>query len=317
MQPTLLAEYLTPRVFHVSMSEGRTVRGYEIGPLDVPLVVGIHGTPSTGLGHIVNYAASGAFFCRLVTFDRQGYGGSTPTPGRKVHDIVPVVDAILDHLSVGSAAIYGHSGGGLLALATAALLPKRISKAACVVGNGPSFGPGGFDYTQGSSPLMCEEMIEARKGPEASRDCYKRIPARLNDPEFEKQVWSDNDIRIRRLLASLREKIEQELALPESPHSEEDAYVDDIQSWLAPLGFEFGSITVPTRIFHGSKDLMVAQHHSEWLQTQIPNASLKVFRHYGHHLSAFLPHVLEWLVSESLTMESSRQFIRCGGDKAY
>ncbi|RWQ29980.1 MAG: hypothetical protein EOS20_32135 [Mesorhizobium sp.] len=74
----------------------------------MPLVVGIHVTPDTGLSHVVHYLASGGIFCRLVTFDRQGYGGSTPEPGRKVLDVVPVVRSILDYLETKTAGIYGH-----------------------------------------------------------------------------------------------------------------------------------------------------------------------------------------------------------------
>ncbi|MER8401986.1 alpha/beta hydrolase [Mesorhizobium sp. M1348] len=282
------------------MPQGRTVRAYEVGPPDAPLVVGIHGTPSTGLGQIVNYVASGALFCRHVAFDRPGYGGSTPQPGRKIRDIVPVVEAILDHLSVDIAAVYGHSGGGMLALATAALLPKRISRAVCSAGNGPNFGPGGFDYADGPSPLMREEIVEARKGPESSREFYRRVASKLRDPEIEKQLYSENDRRVACLLAPLRDQIAQQLALPDSPYSEEDAYVDDAQSWVSPWGFDLGSITAPTRILYGLEDLMAARRHSEWLKTQIPNASLALFPHFGHNLNQLMPHMLAWLVQDEL-----------------
>ncbi|MES0064104.1 alpha/beta hydrolase [Mesorhizobium sp. M0041] len=291
-----IEKYLTPRVFDVQMPGGSTVRAYEVGPPDVPVVIGIHGTPSIGLGHIVNYVASGAIFCRLVTFDRPGYGGSTPQPGRKVRDIAPVVEAILDHLSVDIAAVFGHSGGGMLALATAALLPKRISRAAFLGGNGPNFGPGGFDYADGPSPLMREEIIEARKGPGGSREFYRRVAANWHNPEIEHQLYPENDLRIERLLAPLKDKIAGQLALSASPYSEEDAYVDDTQAWVSPWGFELGSITVPTRLFWGLKDLFAARRHSEWLQTQIPNSSLELFPHVGHSFSQLMPHVLAWLV---------------------
>ncbi|PAQ10043.1 hypothetical protein CIT26_10030 [Mesorhizobium temperatum] len=171
------------------MPQGRTVRAYEVGPPDVPVVVGIHGTPSSGLDHVVNYVANGALFCRLVSFDRQRYGGSTPQPGRKVRDIVPVVEAILDHLSIEIAAVYGHSAGGMHALATAALLPKRISRALCSGANGPDFDPD----LDGLSPLVREEIIETRKGPDASRAFYRRLYPYFRDPEFEKQFFSEND----------------------------------------------------------------------------------------------------------------------------
>ncbi|WP_352764324.1 alpha/beta hydrolase [Mesorhizobium sp. M0189] len=167
------------------MPHGRTVRAYEVRPPDVPLVVGIHGTPSTGLRDIVNYVATGAVFCRLVTFDRQGYGGSTPQPGRKVSDIATIVDAVLDHLSVDAASVYGNSGGGPHALATAALLPERISRVACLAGIGPSFGPR-FDYAEGQTPLMLEEILTARSGRDVSHAFFKRtVDLRLNDPQCD------------------------------------------------------------------------------------------------------------------------------------
>ncbi|PZV34411.1 alpha/beta fold hydrolase [Mesorhizobium kowhaii] len=298
-QSTAIDKYLIPRVFEIQTGQGMTTRAYEVGPPDVPLVIGIHGTPSTGLGHVVNYVASGAIFCRLVTFDRQGYGGSTPQPGRKVHHIAPMVEAILDHLAVDTAAVYGHSGGGMLALATAALLPSRVSRAACLAGNGPNFGARGFDYADGCSPLMLEEILEARKGPEASRELYQRyVDPKVSDPEHEKLLYSENDRRIMRLLAPLREKIAQQLALPESLYATEDAYVDDAQSWVSPWGFDLGSMTVPTRIYHGIEDLQVAPRHSEWLQSQIPNSTLELFPHIGHNLSQLMPHIFAWLVGK-------------------
>jgi len=297
----LIENYLTPRVANIEMSGSRTIRIYDVGPPDVPLVVGIHGTPSTGLEHIVRYVANAPLFCRLVTFDRQGYGGSTPARGRTVADIAPVVRAILDHFAVGSAAVFGHSGGGMLALAAAALLPQRVSAVACVAGNGPNFGSGGFDYANGPSPRMREEILEARKGPDASRDFYRRVVAKLGDPEVERQLYSENDLRVQDHLLPLRKKIIQQLNLGDSAYSVEDAYIDDAQSWARPWGCELGSISAPTRFFYGLEDLMVARQHSQWMAGQISNANLMLFPNFGHDLYPMMPHVLAWLVSEERT----------------
>ncbi|WP_353010060.1 alpha/beta hydrolase [Mesorhizobium sp. M0843] len=116
-------------------------------------------------------------FCRLISFDRPGYGGSSPQPGRQVGDIAPIVEAILDHLSVDVAAVFGTSGGGPSALPTAALLPGRISRAASYGGVGPSFGPGGFDFVDGSATLFRAEIEAARKGEKAARECYRNVIA--------------------------------------------------------------------------------------------------------------------------------------------
>ncbi|SJM30106.1 putative Alpha/beta hydrolase fold protein [Mesorhizobium delmotii] len=294
------------------MEHGRTVRAYEVGPPDGPLVVAIHGAPSTGLSHVTNYVANGALFCRLVTFDRQGYGGSTPQPGRKVCDIVPIVEAILDHLSVDTAAVYGHSAGGMHALATAALLPKRISRLLCSGANAPDFVSGASEHLDKLSPLVRQEILEARKGPEGSRAFYRRWYPHFRDPEIEKQFLTENDRRVARLHAPFRDKIAQQLALPEPLYSEEDAYVDDMQSWLAPWGFDVDSVTVPTRIVYGLEDLWVTRRDVEWMHAQIPNSTLDLIPHFGHNLSQLIPHIFAWLVQEELQSRPATPHFRPG-----
>ncbi|MER9770137.1 alpha/beta hydrolase [Mesorhizobium sp. M0189] len=246
----------------------------------------------------MNYVATGPIFCRLIAVDRQGYGGSTPAPGRKVRDIADIVEAVLDHRSVDVAAVYGASGGGPHSLATAALLPDRISRAASLAGIGPSFGPG-FDYGHGQVPLMREEIVMARASLDASRDFYRRVLANEEEPDIEAGIYSDNDRRIKRfvneILAPVRNKIERQLGLPEHRFSVEDAYVDDFHSFASPWGFELGSIAVPVRIFHGLSDIMVPPCHSQWLQTQIPNASLELFPNVGHNFEQLMPHIFAWL----------------------
>ncbi|BCG97402.1 hypothetical protein MesoLj131a_62660 [Mesorhizobium sp. 131-2-1] len=189
--------------------------------------------------------------------------------------------------------MYGKSGGGPHAVAVAALLPTRISRVASLAGGGPNSGPG-FDCTDGQAPLMREEILEARKGPEASREYYRRLIVKMGNPD-EQQLYSWNDRRIMRSPAPLRENLVQQLGLSGSPYSEEDAYVDDVQSFVSPWGFEFGSIKVPVRFFHGLDDLMVPPCHSEWLQRQIPTAGLELFPNIGHNLSQLMPHVFAWL----------------------
>ena len=66
---------------------------------------------------------------RVVTFDRPGYGGSDRLESRMVADVVPDVCAIADALEIDRFAVLGRSGGGPHALACAALLPERVTRA--------------------------------------------------------------------------------------------------------------------------------------------------------------------------------------------
>src|SRR5919108_3197173 len=66
-------------------------------------------------------AAAARAGLRLVSFDRPGFGGSTPRPGRTVADAAADVAAVADRLGLGRFAVWGRSGGGPFALARAAL----------------------------------------------------------------------------------------------------------------------------------------------------------------------------------------------------
>jgi pimeloyl-ACP methyl ester carboxylesterase len=74
---------------------------------------------------------------RLVSYDRPGFGGSTPMPGRVVADCAEDVQAILADLGISRAAVWGSSAGGPYALATAALLPQTVAAVCLFAPLGP------------------------------------------------------------------------------------------------------------------------------------------------------------------------------------
>jgi pimeloyl-ACP methyl ester carboxylesterase len=63
---------------------------------------------------------------RLISYDRPGYGGSTPQPGRSMADCASDVRVICAALGIERIAMWGHSGGGPHVLACAALLDGRL-----------------------------------------------------------------------------------------------------------------------------------------------------------------------------------------------
>jgi pimeloyl-ACP methyl ester carboxylesterase len=66
---------------------------------------------------------------RLICFDRPGYGGSDRLVLRRVAEVAPDAAAIANHLGIEGFAVLGRSGGGPHALACAALLPERVTRA--------------------------------------------------------------------------------------------------------------------------------------------------------------------------------------------
>jgi pimeloyl-ACP methyl ester carboxylesterase len=67
---------------------------------------------------------------RLISYDRPGYGGSAPQPGRSVADCAADVRAICAALGIERLGMWGISGGGPHVLACAALLPDLVAAAA-------------------------------------------------------------------------------------------------------------------------------------------------------------------------------------------
>ena len=114
------------------------------------------GTPGSSLlyePHLRDAAERGI---RLFSYDRPGYGASTRSPGRTVADCAADVTAVCDSLGVERLCVWGLSGGGPHALATAALLPDRVAAAAALASVAP-FDAEGLDFSTG----MGEENVVA------------------------------------------------------------------------------------------------------------------------------------------------------------
>ena len=85
---------------------------------------------------------------RLISYDRPGYGGSAPQPGRTVADCAADVRAICAELGIGRLAMWGISGGGPHVLACAALLPGLVTAVASLASLAP-LDAEGLDYFAG------------------------------------------------------------------------------------------------------------------------------------------------------------------------
>ncbi len=67
---------------------------------------------------------------RVLRYDRAGYGGSTPNPGRAVADVVPDMEDMLDALEVDRYVSLGGSGGCPHSFACGALSQRCLAAAA-------------------------------------------------------------------------------------------------------------------------------------------------------------------------------------------
>jgi pimeloyl-ACP methyl ester carboxylesterase len=161
-------------------TEGRQLRIIEAGQLDgVPVLVH-NGTPSSRLFYHAWVEDAHARGIRLISYDRPGYGGSTPCPGRNVASAAGDVAAIAKALGLERLLVWGVSGGGPHALACAALLPGLVVAAASLASPAP-YQSEGLDWLAGMGEDNIHEFGAALKGREAIQQLTEAVTPGLLD----------------------------------------------------------------------------------------------------------------------------------------
>jgi pimeloyl-ACP methyl ester carboxylesterase len=282
----------------VRTADGRQVAVQVSGrPSGQPVFL-MHGTPGSRVAPLPRSVILHGLGVRLITFDRPGYGHSDRLESRRVADVVPDVEAIADELGIEQFAVLGRSGGGPHALACAALLPDRVTRAGVLVSLAP-WAADGLDWFAGMADSNVQEFTTALNSPdELAANLAQTAAAVRGDPgshvsalgpelpAADQRVVADAGIR-----ALLARNFEE--ALRESA----DGWFDDNRAFCSPWGFDPADIKVPVLVWHGEDDVFSPVSHTQWLADQIPNASLFI-QPGAAHFSALevLPDMLSWLI---------------------
>src|SRR5919109_1263991 len=151
------------REHRIESPDDRVLAAVEGGDPNGPAVVVHNGTPMSRLLYAPHVADAKARGLRLIGYDRPGYGGSTPQPGRVVADAAADVAAIADALGIDRFGTWGISGGGPHALACAALLPDRVVAAASLAGVAP-YDAKDLDWLAGMGEANVQEFALTLQG---------------------------------------------------------------------------------------------------------------------------------------------------------
>ncbi|WP_412538888.1 alpha/beta hydrolase [Longispora sp. K20-0274] len=269
--------------------DGRTLAVEQWGVPGGTPVFSLHGSP---MSRLARYPDGGVFSdlgIRLITYDRPGFGSSTPHPGRRVRHAAADVAAIADSLRLDRFAVFGVSGGGPHALACAALLPDRVTRAGTLASLAPR-DAAGLDWTAGMAELNQVSAHAAARGRDAVAAHITAAgtagPPVL--PEIERAVLARPDIQ---------DMIGR--AFTEAVRPGPTGWIDDVSALFGePWGFDPEEITHPVRLWHGALDTLVPVSHAHWLAARIPSAELTCDPDTGHagHFDA-TPAMLRWLVS--------------------
>ena len=283
----------------IRAADGRALRVYEAGDPRGRPVLAIYGTPSGGTIYRRHADDAGAQGIRFVTFDRAGYGGSEPRPGRTVADFVDDAAAVADELGLERFAVWGVSGGGPHALACAALLGDRVAAAASLAGVAP-YGADGLGWMDGMGVENIREFGLTLDGREALEPYLRDQAAELSaaGPDDLLNVWAtlltpvDAAVATADFAAFLIDNANTAMA------AGVDGWLDDDLAFVRPWGFELETISVQVLLWHGEQDRFVPFSHGQWLAERIPGVEARLTADEGHLtlIEHRVPEVHAWLL---------------------
>jgi pimeloyl-ACP methyl ester carboxylesterase len=258
--------------FDLALNDGRTLHVYDTavdGAAGLLAVVWHHGTPNIGAPPEPLFAAADRLGIRWVSYDRPGYGGSSPHRGRDVASAAVDVSSVADALGLDRFAVMGHSGGSAHALACGALLPERVLGVVSMAGLAP-FGAEGLDWFAGMVASGVASLRAAAEG----RAAKERFEA--SAPEYDPEFTPAD-------LAALSGEWSW-LAGVVGPAVEAGpgGLIDDDLAYVAPWGFDPAKAVAPALFLHGGRDRVVPSSHSEWLARRWPSAELRLSPPDGH-----------------------------------
>jgi pimeloyl-ACP methyl ester carboxylesterase len=276
----------------IQLADGRTLHAYDTragGTGDGTVAVfWHHGSPNVGSPPEPLFAAAEDNGLRWISYDRPGYGGSSPDDGRTVASAAEDVAAIADALGIGRFTVLGHSGGGPHALACAALLPERVIAVVSVSAPAP-FDADGLDWFAGSPPGIAAENRAATGG----RAALEAHWAQDESGQDMSDLFTEADIAALggtwAWLAGVAAKA------MEQGH---EGYLEDTLASVRPWGFRPDAIRVPVLVMHGADDKMVPYGHGEWLAARCPAAEVRIVPGAGHiTVLDSAPEALTWLAA--------------------
>lgn len=285
----------------ISTESGRKLHITETGQPDgIPIVVH-HGTPGSGLLYQPWIEDAKSRGIRLISYDRAGYGGSTPQPGRTVANAAEDIATIARALNLGRLSVWGKSGGGPHAFACAALLPDLVVAAAAIASPAP-YPADDLDWFAGMGQDNIDEFNAALDEKDVLVHFIEtHAPGMLNaDPKMLVQAL--RSILCPADVAVFTENFADYLLnfVREGIKDSREGWVDDDIAFTTPWGFDLSQIQIPVMLMYGEQDQMVPIPHGKWLVERIPGADAHFLPEDGHlTLSAHrIPDVHTWLLSK-------------------
>lgn len=283
----------------ITTPDGRQIYVIESGKRHgIPVLVH-SGTPGAGMLHRSWTEDAAARGMRLITYDRPGYGESSPHRGRTVASVAADVAEIAEHLRIKRLLIWGVSGGGPHALACAALLPDLVAAAAALASPAPHDADD-LDWLSGMGEDNLAEFGAALQGRAPLAAFIQAAVPGLLEATPASLIAAMRTLLSPPDVAALNEENASYLieTMQRAVQESSDGWIDDDLAFTTPWGFDPAQIRVPLLIVQGEQDLMVPPAHGRWLARRVPAAETRLLPGDGHLTLAFhrIPEVHAWLL---------------------
>jgi pimeloyl-ACP methyl ester carboxylesterase len=267
----------------VDAPDGRRLR-VEIGGGGSEVVLAHLGSPNAGVLYEPWVRDAAERGLALVTYDRPGYGRSTPRPGRRVCDCVDDVRAVARAVGFERCAVWGYSGGGPYALACGALLGDLVA-AVATIGSPAPIEQMGADFFAGARDGMRDDLAlydsDRAEWERGNQTQWEELMAQTVDDL--RASWSegvaagDRDAMAGEFGVWMHRVVHQGLEPGVEGWAE-----DDIAAFHDPWGFDPADVGVPVKIWHGTDDAFVPCGQGRWLAAHIPGAESDIRAGDGH-----------------------------------
>ncbi len=206
---------------------------------------------------------------KVITFDNRGAGRSgDPGVACTIKDFADDTVGLMSALNIPKAHVLGISMGGMIAQELVLNYPDRVDKLVLC-----STNAGGSKQVPPSMEVL--KLLGADRTGLTDEQVARSTISLLYPPEFVKNHPDHVEATMRQILKA-----------PIKP----DSYKRQIQAILQfNAGRRLKTVSTPTLVLHGKKDLLIPPENADIIAKLIPGAKVALFEESGHALFSIEP----------------------------
>jgi pimeloyl-ACP methyl ester carboxylesterase len=275
---------LGPTSRRLILADGRALGFDDFGDPNGTPILFFHGFGSSRVVRHPDDDIAAQLGARIIAVDRPGIGISTRRPNRRVTDWPQDVEELLDRLDIERASILAWSGGGPYALACGWRIPERISVIGLISSPAPLSGvPGSQGYTWRRHRAMSRTADHAPWVIALAMWRWSR--QQRADPEKQLDDAIAGMVEADRLILGDPAKRAVMIANAAEMWRQGNRGVYDEALCLArPWGFPIDGVSVPVRIWHGTRDRVVPVGMGRYIERTVAHAVATYYPNEAHHM---------------------------------